>query len=160
MRFIRALLLSAVVAVVVVPIASAGGYTDASYYTPVGTVGQPYSHTVQWKAGTGCPPYGYSVVGGAFPPGLSLSSDGHVTGTPTQEGTYTFYIRQTDLCGIEGEGNAPFVITIRSGGQPLSVTSSSAPGGEVDLTYSATLTAAGGGGGARSWSVTGGQLPP
>lgn len=160
MRFLRMLLLSAAIAVVVVPIASAGGYTDASYYTPAGTVGQPYSHTIQWKPGTGCPPYGYSVVGGAFPPGLSLSSSGHITGTPTQAGTYTFYVRQTDLCGIEGEGNAPFVITIRPGGPPLSVSSSSAPGGEVDLSYSATLTAAGGANGSHSWSVTSGQLPP
>jgi len=160
MRFIRVFSLVVVLAGVFASIAGAGGYTDASYYTPVGTVGQPYSHTVEWKPGTGCPPYGYSVVGGEFPPGLSLSSNGHITGTPTREGTYTFYIRQTDNCGIEGEGNAPFVITIRPGGPPLSVTSPSTPGAEVDLGYSATLIASGGGSGAHTWSVTGGQLPP
>jgi hypothetical protein len=160
MRLLRITLVCAALAVLVVPVASAGGYTDQSYYTPIGTVGQPYSHTVSWKPGTGCPPYGYSVVGGDFPPGLSLSSDGHITGVPTREGSYTFYIRQTDNCGIEGEGNAPFVITIRPGGPPLSVSSASIPAAEADVAYAATLAAAGGGSGAHVWSVTSGQLPP
>jgi hypothetical protein len=160
MRFIRLFALVAVLAGVFTSSAAAGGYTDASYYTPVGKVGTPYSHQVQWKPGTGCPPYSYAVVGGSFPPGLSLSSGGYITGTPTTAGTYTFYIRQTDNCGPEGEGNAPFVIRIESGAPPLAVTSSSLPNGEVDLSYSTTLTASGGGAATQTWSVTGGQLPP
>src|SRR5207245_2285230 len=47
-----------------------------------------------------------------------------------------------------------------AGGAPFSVTSPSTPGAEVDLGYSATLIASGGGSGAHTWSVTGGQLPP
>jgi hypothetical protein len=159
MRLLGVIALVTVLAGLYVPIASAGGYTDASYYTPVGKVGTPYSHTVQWKPGTGCPPYSYAVVGGAFPPGLSLSSDGHITGTPTSAGTYTFYIRQTDNCGPEGEGNAPFVITIQSGAPPLVVTSSTLSTGEGDLAYSVALTASGGGS-SRAWSLSSGQLPP
>ena len=69
------------------------------------------------------------------PPGLTLSSNGHITGTPTQAGTYTFYIRQTDNCGIEGEGNAPFVIKIQGGAPPLVITSSTLGTGEADLSY-------------------------
>lgn|SRR5712691_6831474 len=160
MRFIRAFVLVAVVAGIFSSVAMAGGYTDASYYTPVGKVGTPYSHQVQWKPGTGCPPYTYAVVGGEFPPGLSLSSDGHITGTPTKAGTFTFYIRQTDNCGPEGEGNAPFVITIQGGAPPLAVTTSTLLTGESDLSYSVTLTASGGGAANRTWSLTGGQLPP
>src|SRR5438876_1816467 len=159
MRLLRLFALVTVLAGLYVPAAFAGGYTDASYYTPVGKVGTPYSHTVQWKPGTGCPPYTYAVVGGDFPPGLSLSSDGHITGTPTVAGKYTFYIRQTDNCGPEGEGNAPFVITIQSGAPPLVVTSSTLATGEGDLSYSVALTASGGGS-SRAWSLTDGQLPP
>ena len=48
---------AAVLAAALVGRASAGGYTDASYLTPRGTVGQSYSHRVEWKPGTGCPPY-------------------------------------------------------------------------------------------------------
>jgi len=161
MRFIRILFLAAVIAAVISPTAGAGGYTDASYFTPVGMVGQSYSHVVQWKPGTGCPPYTYSVVGGVFPPGLSLSSDGHITGKPTTPGTYTFYIRQTDNCGIEGEGNAPFVIKVEGSAEPpLAIASSSAPGGEVGLSYAASLAATGGGSASRAWSLAAGALPP
>jgi PKD repeat protein len=159
MRLLRAIALVAVLAGVFASSASAGGYTDASYYTPVGKVGTPYSHTVEWKPGTGCPPYTYAVVGGAFPPGLTLSSNGHITGTPTQAGTYTFYIRQTDNCGPEGEGNAPFVITIQGGAPPLAVTTATLSSGEAELSYSVALTASGGAS-SRTWSVTSGQLPP
>ena len=159
MRLLKAFVLVALLAGAYAPLASAGGYTDESYFTPVGKVGTPYSHTVSWKPGTGCPPYGYSVVGGAFPPGLSLSSNGHITGTPTQAGTYTFYIRQTDNCGIEGEGNAPFVIKIQGGAPPLVITSSTLGNGEADLSYSVMLSASGGGTTAKTWSVTAGALP-
>jgi hypothetical protein len=160
MRLLRVFVFVALLAGAFVSVASAGGYTDASYYTPVGKVGTPYSHTVSWKPGTGCPPFKYAVVGGAFPPGLSLSSDGHITGTPTKAGTYTFYIRQTDNCGPEGEGNAPFVITIQGGAPPLAVTSETLLNGEVELSYLVALTASGGGSASRAWSVTAGQLPP
>jgi len=159
-RLLRAFALVALLAGVFAASASAGGYTDASYYTPVGKVGTPYSHTVEWKPGTGCPPYTYAVVGGTFPPGLTLSSDGHLTGTPTQAGTYTFYIRQTDNCGPEGEGNAPFVIKIEGGAPPLAVTTNTLSNGEAELSYSVALTASGGGSTSRTWSVTSGQLPP
>lgn len=160
MRLLRVFALVALFAGTFASSASAGGYTDASYYTPVGKVGTPYSHTVSWKPGTGCPPFTYAVVGGAFPPGLTLSSNGNITGTPTKAGTYTFYIRQTDNCGPEGEGNAPFVITIQGGAPPLAVTSGTLSNGEAELSYSAALTASGGGSAARAWSVTSGQLPP
>jgi hypothetical protein len=160
MRLLRVFVLVALLAGAFASSASAGGYTDASYSTPVGNVGTPYSHTVSWKPGTGCPPYSYTVVGGAFPPGLTLSSDGKITGTPTKAGTYTFHIQQADNCGIEGEGNAPFVITIQGGAPPLAVTTSTLLTGEADLSYSVLLTASGGESANRTWSLAGGQLPP
>ena len=164
LRMALALGVVALLAASVVGSASAGGYTDASYLTPRGTVGQPYSHRVEWKPGTGCPPYTYAVVGGDFPPGLSLSSDGYLGGVPTKEGRYSFYIRQTDMCGPEGEGNSPFVITIDGlvpappPPPPLVVSSGSLPTAEATLPYAATLSATGGSG-SRSWSLSGGQLP-
>ena len=155
---------AAVLAAALVGRASAGGYTDASYLTPRGTVGQSYSHRVEWKPGTGCPPFGYAVVGGDFPPGLSLSSDGYLTGVPTQAGQYSFYIRQTDMCGPEGEGNSPFVIAIDPAAAPppppppLVVSSGPLPTAEATRPYATTLSATGGAG-PKSWSLTGGQLP-
>ena len=164
LRVALAVGVAVLLAAVAVGRASAGGYTDASYLTPRGTIGQSYTHRVEWKPGNGCPPYSYAVVGGDVPPGLSLSSDGYITGVPTQAGQFTFYIRQTDLCGPEGEGNAPFVITIDGAAPPppppppLVVSAGSLPTAEATLPYAATLSATGGVG-TRSWSLTGGQLP-
>jgi hypothetical protein len=44
----------------------------------------------------GTPPYTWSVTSGALPTGVLLGSDGHVAGTPTQEGSYAFRIRVQD----------------------------------------------------------------
>ncbi len=60
---------------------------------PSGTVGTPYSQTLQPVSGTS--PYTFSDDG-FLPPGLSLSSDGVLSGTPTQEGTNTFTVTVTD----------------------------------------------------------------
>jgi large repetitive protein len=164
-RLLRLIVATAVFAGVLASSAAAGGYTDASYLTPVGKVGQPYSHRVEWKPGTGCPPYSYAVVGGEFPPGLNLSSDGYITGIPTRDGTYSAYIRQTDQCGPEGEGNSPFRFTIEPSttappAAPLAVTTAALPTGVANVAYSTTLAASGGGSAAKSWSLSGGQIPP
>jgi hypothetical protein len=163
-RLIRVFALVTILAGVFASVAAAGGYTDASYFTPVGKVGTPYSHTVSWKPGNGCPPWTYAFVGGVLPPGLSVSSGGVIGGTPTTAGTYTFYIRMTDNCGPEGEGNAPFVIKIEGGAPPpppqpalVLQTSSLAPA-TAGSSYSATLSASGGS--SYSYAVTAGSLPP
>jgi hypothetical protein len=157
MRFIRVLGLVAVLAAVFASVAAAGGYTDASYFTPVGHVGQPYSHTVSWKPGNGCPPWRYRLVGGQLPDGLNVSTDGHITGTPLKAGTFTAYIQMYDECGIEGEGNAPFVFRIE--GAVLSVDAASIKPAMKDNAFSQKLTASGGSGAGQQWSVTGGSLP-
>ena len=165
LRAAFAVALAGALAALLPGIADAGGYTDASYLTPRGTVGQPYSHRVEWKPGTGCPPYSYAVVGGDFPPGLSLSSDGYLSGTPTKEGRWVFYIRQSDQCGPEGEGNSPFVINVDPATPPppppppLVAGGGSLPAAQATLPYAASLSASGGSG-PRTWSLTGGQLPP
>jgi hypothetical protein len=61
---------------------------------PGGTVGQPYSQTLQATGGTGT--LTWSLSGGAFPAMLSLSPAGVISGTPTNAGTTTFTVRVTD----------------------------------------------------------------
>ncbi len=65
---------------------------------PGGTVGQAYSQAVSATGGT--PPYGWSLVSGSLPPGLTLSPTGTpsatVSGTPTTAGTYDFTVQVTD----------------------------------------------------------------
>jgi hypothetical protein len=50
-------------------------------------------------AGETTPPYTWAVAGGTVPPGLSLSSDGKLSGTTTTAGTYVFTLRVTDASG-------------------------------------------------------------
>ncbi|MEO6804493.1 MAG: putative Ig domain-containing protein [Granulicella sp.] len=61
---------------------------------PNAVVGTPYSQTVQ--ATGGIAPYSYSVTTGSLPAGLSLATDGTITGTPTTVGASSFTITATD----------------------------------------------------------------
>jgi hypothetical protein len=77
---------------------------------PEGTVGQPY--TLQLTVNGGQAPFTFTLTPGSpdLPPGLSLSSDGIISGTPTQAGTYTFVLRVTDVTGRLVERVFPIVI--------------------------------------------------
>ena len=67
----------AAAALVFVSAAWALRFTDESYFTPVGTVGTPYSFTFTGAGGCGpALPYQYSLIGGLMPPGLTLASSG------------------------------------------------------------------------------------
>jgi len=61
---------------------------------PTLTVGVPFSQTLTSTGGVA--PYTYTLQGGALPPGISLSSAGVLSGTPTQRGSYNFSVRSTD----------------------------------------------------------------
>ncbi len=60
---------------------------------PPGRVGQPYSLALQ-ATGTGT--LVFSLLAGDLPPGLQLSTTGHITGTPTQDGQHTFTVQAAD----------------------------------------------------------------
>ncbi len=102
-------------------------------------------------------PYTFSVPTNALPPGLNLdSSSGTISGTPTQSGTYTFTVTVTDSGNPAQTGTETMTLTVVS---PLTVGTTSLPGGLTGNAYSQTL-AASGGFGADTWSVTSGSLPP
>jgi hypothetical protein len=77
---------------------------------PNGTVGTAYSHAFTASGGTG--PYTYTIVGTV--PGLTLSSGGALTGTPTTTGTFFFVIQAVDSLGAAGTVECN--ITIAAGG--------------------------------------------
>jgi hypothetical protein len=47
----------------------------------------------------GTPPYTFSIHSGHLPPGLTLSSSGVISGTPTTAGYWTVCIRLRDAAG-------------------------------------------------------------
>jgi large repetitive protein len=168
MRFARALLLAALVALVVVPAALAIRFTDDSYNMPVGTVGQPYSKTFYGAGGCGpALPYQFTVISGALPPGLSLSFSGTISGTPTAAGSFSFYVDlsdqnppSADWCR-PAEAQREFTIVVNGGAPvvPLSINQAALTPklALVGSSYSVQLSASGGG--TQTWSVAEGSLP-
>ena len=96
-RFALTVVVAAFVAVVVVPNAAALRFTDASRLPPNGAVGSRYFHQFEGLGGCGpALPYQFRILNGAPPPGLSLASNGLVSGTPTQQGSWSFWVELSD----------------------------------------------------------------
>lgn len=77
-----------------------------------GFVAASYNQTLSASGGTA--PYTFAVSAGALPGGLSLSSAGVLTGTPTVAGGFTFTIRATDAHNCQGQRS----YTINIGASP------------------------------------------
>lgn len=60
---------------------------------PAGAVGQPYSHQLVVTGGVGQ----ITFAGDGLPPGLLLSKDGLISGTPTTAGDFNLNITATDV---------------------------------------------------------------
>jgi len=64
-------------------------------------VNVPYSNTLSSTGGVG--PYTYTLhAGSSLPPGLSLSSSGVISGTPTTLGSYSVQVESRDSSGSPG----------------------------------------------------------
>ncbi len=120
---------------------------------PAGSTTAGYSQTIGAIGGT--PPYAFS--GSGIPGGLSLSSAGLLSGTPSAVGTFSFTVRVTDSTGLSTPANFTLVVT-GPAVQPLSVTGGPLPGGNATVPYLTNLTASGGTP-PYVWSLTGGVLP-
>jgi hypothetical protein len=164
-------------ALVFVAAAWALRFTDESYFTPAGAVGSSYSFTFGGAGGCGpALPYQFSVIAGSLPPGLTLASSGHVSGTPTQAGSWSFWVNLSDQDPPSADWCRPsnaqreFTITINGSGggtapappppvpaPTISITTASLPEATVGSPYSTTFAASGTGN--KSWSVASGSLP-
>lgn len=77
---------------------------------PMGTAGVAFPTTMFMAAG-GTAPYMYTATG--LPPGLTLSMDGKLTGTPTMQGNYTFVITVKDANGCTMEFKREIIVRCR-----------------------------------------------
>ncbi len=107
---------------------------------PNGSLGVAYSATVQGGGGTS--PFTWLIVPGAgsLPPGLSLSTQGNITGTPTTGGSFSFTVQVTDT----GGRTAVKALTISVSVGALSISTNSLPNGQLTVPYSQPLAATGG----------------
>jgi uncharacterized repeat protein (TIGR01451 family) len=110
---------------------------------PDGRVGQGYSAALDAMTENPHPHLTWTVIHGFLPPGLTLHSDGTITGTPTQSGTFTFTAQVSDP--VDGVSVREFTITIH-GPRPvvsLRVTKTAAPNPGIagqPITYTITVT--------------------
>jgi len=116
------------------------------------TRGNAYSQTL--AASGGRTPYTWSRYSGTLPTGLSISSSGVISGTPSATGTFSFTVRVTDSSSPTVSVNKSFSITVSTPVPPLSITSTSLPHGTVGTAYSQSL-AVSGGLAPYSWSFNG-----
>lgn len=117
------------------------------------TVGTAYSYTF---AASGFPAPTFSLATGVLPGGLTLSSDGTLSGTPTQSGASTFLVRATN--GV-GEDAVSQVHTVAVAPAPVAPTfvAATPPSGTLGSPYSYTFTSSGDP--VVTYSVSSGALP-
>jgi hypothetical protein len=171
--------LAALLAGVVAMPASAASFDDSNpcpasgplLVCPTGQVGQPY--TLQLRALGGCDLYRWEITNGSLPAGLTMSSSGSITGTPTAATDLSPWMTVHDLlpseggypwCGGDNHSERQFVFHVIPG---LSIQNQSVPGGTVGQPYSVTLTALSvtntnpvqGSPATATWTVQSGNLP-
>ncbi len=77
---------------------------------PPAVAGAPYRHALQ--AAGGSSPYSWNIASGSLPPGLTLSSAGVITGTPTASGNAAGIVFQvTDGTNATATANASITVT-------------------------------------------------
>ncbi|HET6682689.1 MAG TPA: Ig domain-containing protein, partial [Gaiella sp.] len=169
--------------VILIPGAGAGNFDEGRMgcpgenpgTCPTGAVGKPYSLTIYLSTdkpaeerGEDFPCATFRVSSGAFPPGLSISDEGIIGGTPTQAGTYDFFLTvqydRESSCPAKSPSDDRFVISINPGSlaapaaPTVAVTTASLPDGNINQAYTSPgLTASGAT--VTSWALAGGTLP-
>jgi len=125
---------------------------------PVAAVGVPYRYELKATAGTA--PYTWvkkkKKKFGVLPEGLSLSSDGVISGTPTTQGVSNFTVLVSDA--NDKQASKPLTIEVGPPPPPLSIRTDTLPQALQGLPYSATLEASGGVG-PYTWKIDSGVLP-
>jgi outer membrane autotransporter protein len=120
---------------------------------PTAQVGAAYSASVSASGGIG--PYSFAIPVGSEPPGLSMATNGTLSGTPTAGGSFNFMVITTDAHGQTG--NRAYIFAV----SPPTITLSpgTLPDGNVAQPYSQALSANGGTVGYQ-FSAPPAQLPP
>ena len=120
---------------------------------PDAPVNAPYSQTLSTSTGT--QPVAFAVTSGSLPPGLSLATDGTLSGTPTAFGSYAFTVTATDAGSCTGSR----AYTLEVACPVMAVLPSALPNAPIGVPYSQTITNDGGDP-PVTFSVVSGALPP
>jgi large repetitive protein len=124
---------------------------------PNGAVAAAYTQTI--TASGGVAPYGFAVTAGALPAGLTLTSGGTLSGTPTAGGTFNFTISATDSSGAPGPFTGSQAYTVTIAPPTIVLPATALAGGTLGTAYSAAISPASGGTAPYAYAVTAGALP-
>jgi Putative Ig domain len=113
--------------------------TTASPLTQ-GKLNSAYISTLAASGGTA--PYTWTITSGSLPAGVTLSTGGVISGTPTAYGSNSFIVQATDSAPTPQSATAPMVLQISGGA--LTISTASLPAGTEGVAYSSQLAAAGG----------------
>lgn len=123
---------------------------------PSASVGTPYSQTF-WGSG-GTMGYTFSMTAGSLPVGMSFSSGGVLSGTPTAGGTFNFTVTALDSSTGTGPYSGSRAYTFTVNAPSILITPTSLPNGTAGTAYSQTVVASGGTSG-YTYTVDSGALP-
>jgi hypothetical protein len=130
-------------------IVTTGTAISVSGTPPGGSFGAAYTFAF---TGTGNGALSYAIAAGSLPNGLSMSSGGVITGTPTTLGTFNFTVSITDVTA-QTTSLATSIVTT---GAAISV-SGTPPGGAFATPYNFAFS--GTGNGALTYAISAGALP-
>ncbi len=125
---------------------------------PAGALTYPYAGYTFTVASGGTPPFTWAVTKGTPPPGMTVGSDGSLTGMPTTAGPFSFTVTATDSAPTPETGSQPFTVVVNTPGPPVINRMPAPPAGVANNSYAFTFTATGGYL-PLNWAVTAGALP-
>jgi hypothetical protein len=134
-------------------VVAAGALTITTGSLPNGTVSSAYSQALSRSGGTA--PFTWTLASGSLPAGLTLSSDGVISGTPTTAQSSNFTVRVTDGAGTIADKALSITINATGG---LAITTTTLPNAKINQAYSQTLSRTGGSS-PFTWTLVGGSLP-
>jgi hypothetical protein len=137
---------------------SGTGNNNAVGNVPWGTVNQPYSYPIPVSGGTASLTFALQP-NSTLPPGITLSSSGLLSGTPTASGQFQFNASITQQQGIFTTAYFNISIYAANSGPAVAITTA-ANMGTVPIGWVQLPLTAAGGNGTFTWSVTAGSLPP
>ncbi|MFM7870848.1 MAG: Ig domain-containing protein, partial [Actinomycetota bacterium] len=119
------------------------------------TRGTSYSQTLASVGGAPGVNHTWRVSSGSLPDGLSMSSAGVISGTPSVTATTSTFEAEATDGTVAGTARRSFTMSVVA---PLVVSTSSLPDGKVGVVYSQTLATTGASG-SVTWAIVTGSLP-
>lgn len=120
--------------------------------SPLATIRTGFIYNTTLVAIGGTTPYTWTVSDGALPDGLSLSTDGVISGTPTSAGTSTFTVQVAD--NENDISTKAFSLTVND----LAIATTTLPTAVKGVAFNHSLIGSGGES-SPTWTVSAGALP-